>query len=163
VQQFAAEGLNFGYSYEASPIISYDAEPAPTFTMGDYTPSTVPGCRAPHFWTAAGRSVYDELGLYYSAIVRDDVAPEDLDSLVREAAVQRLPLKIVPASRDELPDAYSRRVTVVRQDQHVAWRGDEIPRDVGGLVGHLRGARPEWRDAEARTHEPRTAAARPLP
>lgn len=163
VQQFAAEGLNFGYSYEASPIISYDAEPAPTFTMGDYTPSTVPGCRAPHFWTAAGRSVYDELGLYYSAIVRDDVAPEDLDSLVREAAVQRLPLKIVPASRDELPDAYSRRVTVVRQDQHVAWRGDEIPRDVGGLVGHLRGARPEWRDAETRTDEPRTAAARPLP
>lgn len=79
-----------------------------------------------------------------------DIAPEGFDALVREAASQHVPLTVIHASRNQLPDAYTKRVTVVRQDQHVAWRGDAIPRDVKGLISHLRGARPEWRDAEAR-------------
>ena len=45
VQQFACAGLNYGYFYERSPIIAHDLEPAPGYSMHDYTPSTVPGCR----------------------------------------------------------------------------------------------------------------------
>ena len=62
VQQFACAGLNFGYYYDASPIISYDGEAQPRYTMHDYTPSTVPGCRTPHLWLADGRSLYDAMG-----------------------------------------------------------------------------------------------------
>ena len=63
VNQYCCGGLNFGYFYDASPIIAYDGEPAPGYTMANFTPSTVPGCRVPHLWLRDGRSLYDALGL----------------------------------------------------------------------------------------------------
>ena len=50
VGQFCCGGLNFGSFYENSPIIAYDRVPAPVYTIYDFTPSTVPGCRTPHIW-----------------------------------------------------------------------------------------------------------------
>jgi 2-polyprenyl-6-methoxyphenol hydroxylase-like FAD-dependent oxidoreductase len=44
VHQYCCGGLNFGTYYEASPIIAYDGEAHPAFTMSAFTPSTVPGC-----------------------------------------------------------------------------------------------------------------------
>ena len=64
-------GLNFGYFYESSPIIAYDGEPHPAYTMRDFTSSTVPGCRAPHLWLGDGRSLYDALGPGYTLIRLD--------------------------------------------------------------------------------------------
>src|SRR3954463_5659769 len=54
VQQYCCAGLNFGYYYEDSPIIAYDGEVPPAYTMADFTPSTVPGARLPHIWLADG-------------------------------------------------------------------------------------------------------------
>src|SRR5674476_326942 len=59
VQQYCCAGLNFGYFYDASPIVAYDGAAPPVYSMGEFTPSTVPGCRAPHLWLADGRSLYD--------------------------------------------------------------------------------------------------------
>jgi len=61
VQQYCCAGLNFGYYYDQSPVIVYDEERAPDYSMGSFTPSTVPGCRAPHFWMPDGQSAYDAL------------------------------------------------------------------------------------------------------
>ncbi len=55
VQQYCCGGLNFGYFYDRSPIIAYDGAEQPAYTMADFTPSTVPGCRAP-IATACGRT-----------------------------------------------------------------------------------------------------------
>ena len=66
VQQYCCGGLNFGYFYSDSPIIAYDGEPPPPYTMYDFTPSTVPGCRTPHVWLRDGRSLYDALGPDYT-------------------------------------------------------------------------------------------------
>jgi hypothetical protein len=55
-------GLNFGYFYDRSPIIAYDGEQAPTYTMGTFTSTTVPGCRVPHVWIDGRRSLYDAMG-----------------------------------------------------------------------------------------------------
>lgn len=68
VQQFAYAGLNYGYFYDESPIIEYDEESQPPYTMHDYTPSSVPGCRLPHFWLEDGRSLYDVLGDDYTLL-----------------------------------------------------------------------------------------------
>jgi 2-polyprenyl-6-methoxyphenol hydroxylase-like FAD-dependent oxidoreductase len=54
---FCCGGLNFGYFYAESPIIAYDGEAAPAYTMYDFSPSTVPGCRTPHLWLRDGRSL----------------------------------------------------------------------------------------------------------
>src|SRR6185503_3228470 len=85
VQQFACAGLNFGYYYDASPIIAYDAEQQPRYTMHDYTPSTVPGCRTPHLWLADGRSLYDAMGADYTLLRFDaSVGVEPIERAARE-------------------------------------------------------------------------------
>jgi len=63
VEQYCAAGLNFGYYYGGSPVIADDGETAPSYTMGHYEPSAVPGARFPHLWLEhETRSLYDALG-----------------------------------------------------------------------------------------------------
>jgi hypothetical protein len=138
VQQFAAAGLNFGYSYDNSPIISYDGEPAPEYTMGTFTPATAPGCRAPHFWLAPGVSLYDRLGQGYT-LLRLDQATE-IRPLTAAAAAVGLPLQVIDVPVGAAPAEYKHALVICREDQHVAWRGDASPADPAALVDLLRGA-----------------------
>jgi 2-polyprenyl-6-methoxyphenol hydroxylase-like FAD-dependent oxidoreductase len=135
VQQFACAGLNYGYFYDRSPLITYDGEAHPGYTMFDYTPSTVPGCRTPHFWLPDGRSLYDAMGPWYTLLRFDPTV--DVGALVRAAAEQRVPLDVLDVPMNE---PYRHRLLLSRPDQHVAWRGDELPGDVTALVNRLRGA-----------------------
>lgn len=138
VQQFACAGLNFGYYYESSPIIADDDEAAPAYTMADYTPSTVPGCRTPHVWLGDGASLYDRTGAGYCLIARED-AP-DPGPLIAAADARGLPLSVLRVGVGELPPVYRHALLVTRPDQHVAWRGDALPPDPFALVDRLRGA-----------------------
>ena len=140
VQQFCCAGLNFGYFYEGSPIIAADGEAPPAYTMGAFTPSTVPGCRAPHFWLPDGRSLYDAFGTGYT-LLRFDVAAEIAPLLVA-AQSRNVPITVLDLQRVQASDAYRHALVIVREDQHVAWRGDALPTDVAALVDLLRGARP---------------------
>lgn len=137
VQQFCCAGLNFGYFYTGSPIIATDGEEPPTYSMGSFTPSTVPGCRAPHFWLAGGRSLYDAFGPGYTLLRFDRGI--DVSALVQGAKSCDMPLAVVDVDAAEIPPAYRHRLVLCRADQHVAWRGDRLPGDVGDLVARLRG------------------------
>jgi 2-polyprenyl-6-methoxyphenol hydroxylase-like FAD-dependent oxidoreductase len=137
VQQFCCAGLNFGYFYTGSPIIAGDGEAPPAYSMGDFTPSTVPGCRAPHLWLADGRSLYDAFGPGYTLLRFDrriDVAP-----LEDAARAVRMPLTVLDVDAADVPRAYRHRLVLCRADQHVAWRGDRIPTQADELVAQLRG------------------------
>ena len=140
VQQFACAGLNYGYFYDRSPIIAYDGEAAPAYTMHDYTPSTVPGCRTPHFWLADGRSLYDAMGPGFTLLRFDRTA--SVDGLVQAAADAGVPLELLDVEAGEIPDAYRHRLVLSRPDQHVAWRGDAEPADPRALIDLIRGAGP---------------------
>jgi 2-polyprenyl-6-methoxyphenol hydroxylase-like FAD-dependent oxidoreductase len=137
VPQFTPEGLNFGYYYDASPIIVYDGESPPPYTMGSATPSTVPGCRMPHFWVD-GTSIYDRLGLDYT-LLRFDPAV-DVTPLMSAAVSAAVPFELCDVRRPDSPDVFQRSLLIVRPDQHVAWRGDSPPDDCASLVERLRGA-----------------------
>ena len=137
VQQYCCGGLNFGYFYDASPIIAYDGAGQPPYTMADFTPSTVPGCRVPFSVLPDGRPVTDALGPGYTLLRLDPgivIAP--LVDAMREAEV---PLTIVEIQSADAKDAYDRKLILVRADQHVAWRGDAVPDRVEPLVDRLRG------------------------
>lgn len=138
VQQFAAAGLNYGYDYDNSPIIFYDDEKAPEYTMGSYTPSTVPGCRAPHFFLADGSSVYDKFGMGYTLITNSESSVAEFVAGAKGAGV---PLEIVQAEKALIPSEYTSNYTLVRQDQHVAWRGSEYPSDGDTFWNKLRGVK----------------------
>lgn len=138
VQQFACAGLNFGYYYERSPIIAYDGERAPPYSMYDYSPSTVPGCRTPHLWLRGGRSLYDALAPDYTLLRFDPAA--DVSGLLEAAAEVHMPLTLLDVVADEIPDAYQHRLVLSRPDLHVAWRGDELPTEPQRLIDRVRGS-----------------------
>ena len=140
VQQYCCGGLNFGYFYEGSPLIAYDGEAAPAYTMYEFTPSTVPGCRTPHLWLDDGRSLYDAMampGEGYTLLRFDpaiDVAP-----LEAAAAARGLPLRTLDIRTSAATAVYDRPLVISRPDQHVAWRGHAVPADALALVDLLRG------------------------
>jgi len=45
IKQQCSAGLNFGYFYADSPIIAYDKDKQPAYSMHEHEASTVPGCR----------------------------------------------------------------------------------------------------------------------
>ncbi|HEX5165296.1 MAG TPA: FAD-dependent oxidoreductase [Thermomicrobiales bacterium] len=139
VQQYAAAGLNFGYYYDDSPLIAYDGEQHPPYSMGDFTPSTVPGCRTPHIWLADGRSLYDALGPDYT-LLRFDLTV-DAEPLLAAARTRGVPLELLDVVPAEPAPVYTTALLLSRPDQHVAWRGDQLPDDSLALTDLVRGAR----------------------
>jgi len=138
VQQYCCAGLNFGYYYDRSPIIAYDGEAPPPYSMGSFTASTVPGARAPHLWLADGRSLLDALGPAYT-LVRFDRAV-DAAPLVDAAARSGVPLTLLDVDRTQADYGFAECLLMVRPDSHIAWRGQAAPREPDRLFERLRGA-----------------------
>jgi 2-polyprenyl-6-methoxyphenol hydroxylase-like FAD-dependent oxidoreductase len=130
--QYCCKGLNFGYFYDKSPIIAYDAGEAPPFTMDEYTPSTVPGCRAPHLWLEDGRSLFDALGQEYTLL--RSAPSSDVEPLMQAAARKGMPLALVDVTGAERAELYPEALVLVRPDGHIAWRGDACPAEPDALI-----------------------------
>lgn len=138
VRQYCCGGLNFGYFYDHSPLIAYDGEAAPGYTMDTFTPSTVPGCRTPHFWLEGRKSLYDAFGPGYTLIRTD---PSVSAAPLLDAARSRgVPLAVLDVPAALAGDVYRHKLVLSRPDQHVAWRGDAPPADATRLIDRLRGA-----------------------
>lgn len=147
VQQFCCGGLNFGYFYDASPVIAYDDGTAPAYSLYDFRQSSVPGCRTPHVWLADGRSLQDAMGPEFTLLRLDpelDVAP-----LLRAAEARGMPLALLDVDAPDAMSVYGRRLVLSRPDQHVAWRGDELPEDALALIDLVRGAKQTAESAHA--------------
>lgn len=138
VNQYCCGGLNFGYFYDASPIIAYDGEAAPPYGMYDFTPSTVPGCRTPHVWLRDGRSLYDAIGADFTLLRLDREV--DVRPLLAAASERALPLAVLDVDAPDAASLYPRKLVLSRPDQHVAWRGDTLPADPLALIERIRGA-----------------------
>jgi hypothetical protein len=141
VGQFCCGGLNFGYFYAGSPIIAYDGEPAPNYTIDQFRQSTVPGCRTPHLWLRDGRSLYDVLGSDFTLLRFDPKI--DIGDLVRAAASRHVPMAVVDVDAEEAAAHYPCKLLLSRPDQHVAWRGNDLPPDPMALIDRVRGASAE--------------------
>jgi 2-polyprenyl-6-methoxyphenol hydroxylase-like FAD-dependent oxidoreductase len=153
VRQQCCAGLNFGYFYADSPIIAYDGDAHPPYSMGHFTSSSVPGCRAPHVWLRDGRSLYDVLSDDYTVIRLDPAVA--VSGLVAAAVQRGVPLSVLDIDDAEAPELYGRSLVLVRPDRHVAWRGNEEPADPMELIDLVRGARVEQPGS---THERRLLA-----
>lgn len=134
VRQYCAAGLNFGYFYDASPIICYDGSTAPGYSMDEYTPSTVPGCRMPHVVLPDGASLYDRFGPGYT-LVRVG-GREHGAALLDAARAVGVPVQVVDIAAS---DVHDRALFLVRPDQHIAWRGDADPEDPVAVIARISG------------------------
>jgi 2-polyprenyl-6-methoxyphenol hydroxylase-like FAD-dependent oxidoreductase len=137
VRQYCCAGLNFGYYYDRSPIIAYDDEVAPSYSMSEFESSTVPGCRAPHFWLEDGRSFYDVMDTGF-ALLRLDRAAE-VAPLTGAAQQRGIPVQVIDVTPETAGPAYRQRLVLVRPDQHVAWRGKELPARPDDLLALITG------------------------
>lgn len=145
--QFDAIGVELGARYDGSAIVWPDGA-APEDDPLVYRPSSVPGGRLPHLWLTGAdgvrRSVFDRLGVGFTLLrVRSAAEPpspgDDAERLADAARVRAMPLSIVEIESDAAPALYERRLVLVRPDQHVAWRGDCVPRDAGALLDRVTG------------------------
>ena len=98
----------------------------------------MPGCRAPHFWLADGRSLYDALGDGYG-LIRFDKGVE-VDGLIAAAGKRGVPLVVLDIANAEAAALYEKKLVLVRPDRHVAWRSDTLSRDAQELIDRVRGA-----------------------
>jgi hypothetical protein len=140
VQQYCCGGLNFGYFYDQSPIIAYDGEAQPGYSMAEFTPSTVPGCRTPHIWLDDGRSLHDEVGPDYTLLRFDRCVA--VGPLLEAARSRGMPLALLDVASSEARSLYKEALVLSRPDQHVAWRGNAVPDDPLALIDLVRGAAP---------------------
>ncbi|MBX3530220.1 MAG: FAD-dependent monooxygenase [Rhizobiaceae bacterium] len=135
--QYCCEGLNFAYFYDNSPLVTYDGEAAPAYSLGSYTPSSVPGARLPFFRMEDGNPVHDRLGDDYTLLRFDPSL--DVSALLAGAAQAGVPVQLLDVDRVLAPDTIRHGLLVVRSDQQIAWRGDALPVDPAGLVAKLAG------------------------
>jgi hypothetical protein len=141
-EAFASIGLQLGARYDGSPIVVANGVP-PADNFAQYTPSSVPGGRAPHIWLDEGRSrgssLYDRLGIGFTLL---RLGGHAAGSTALEAAARDrgIPLDVLDHPSDAARDLYERDLVLIRPDQHVAWRGNRSPHDPDMLWSKLVGA-----------------------
>lgn len=137
-QEFRSIGAQLGYRYTSSPIIIGDRAELPPLDYGDYKPLSIPGCRAPHLWLEDGSSLFDHFGAGFCLLNLD--ASADTETLERAAATRNVPLKVLRLDNADARALYERALTLIRPDQHIAWRGDTLPADCDTVIDIVRGA-----------------------
>jgi len=141
-EEFASIGVQLGARYDGSGLIAADgAPPADSYTA--YTPSGVPGGRAPHFFLdppgmPVRRSLFDLFGPGFTLLRLAPGAPAG-DALAHAAAQRGVPLAIVNAFDEDGRALYGRDLALIRPDQHVAWRGNSLPADADALLARVTG------------------------
>ena len=140
LHEFRSPGVVLGYRYRDSPIIIPDGTEPPRERVTRYEPSAHPGCLAPHFWLPDGTSLYDHLGPGYTLLVDKNSDRSELQSLERAAAGRKFPFKVFTLDDPRFSALYQASYALVRPDQHVAWRGNLLPRQPVDFIDRIRGA-----------------------
>jgi 2-polyprenyl-6-methoxyphenol hydroxylase-like FAD-dependent oxidoreductase len=136
-----ADGIEFGYRYDDSPVICNEPHTAPADHMHAYAPGTQPGTRPPSLFLDDGQAIFDLFGLGFTLLRFADL---DADPLAAAAANRGVPLKIVDIRDSRARTLYERDLVLIRPDHHVAWRGDTVPDRPEAILDHIRGAAPAW-------------------
>ena len=84
----------------------------------------MPGGRAPHYWLAPGRSLYDTFGFEWTLLQLGSEAPR-AESFEVTAYAQAIDLQVVEIPSDDVRSLYEAPLAFIRPDQVVAWRGAE--------------------------------------
>lgn len=142
-EQFASVGVQLGARYDGSAlVVGEDDDDVPPDSLTRYTPSGVPGGRAPHLWLDGGRgpgsSLFDRFGPGFTLLRLGGSAPR-AEALRTAAAVRGVPLTVLDLPDPAARELYGRDLALVRPDQHLAWRGDREPGDADALLARLVG------------------------
>ena len=127
-EEFASLGIQLGAHYDGSPIVIGDGSAPPPDEPKKYTPSGVPGGRAPHYWIDDRHSLFDRFGPGFTLLRLGPDAP-GADGFAAAAKARGIPFDTVSVEAAAIRDLYGAHLALVRPDQHIAWRGDAEPAD----------------------------------
>lgn len=139
-REWEFDGVQLGYRYASSPICWDDGSAAPPDDPSIYIQSAKPGSRAPHAWVAPDKSTLDLFGRGF--VLLDFGAAAECAAIENAARQRGLPLTVTRIADPTTAALYERRLTLVRPDGHVAWRGDLAPDDPLELIDLVRGVPP---------------------
>ncbi len=139
MREFYTLGVVLGYRYEGSSVIVDDGSRPPERDFVNYRPSAHPGCLAPHAWLHDGSSLYDHFGKGFTLLATAGADGGELDAARAAAQAAGVPLTVIAPSEAVLADLYQAPYTLIRPDQHVAWRGTAMPRDAAALFARIAG------------------------
>jgi flavin-dependent monooxygenase StaC len=134
-REFNAPGIHFGFYYE-SPAIATEPEKPAVQKPDEWTPTSYPGSRAPHAWLEANKSTLD---LFGHGLVLLNFGDRDVTALIDSCQAKKVPLRTYQIDDREIAKTYEKTLVLVRPDGHVAWRGDNLPDDLDGMVDRIRG------------------------
>lgn len=120
-------GIEMGYRYTSPVVIRHeDDSEEPPWTPRHYVPTTWPGSRPPHIFLSNGKAIFDTFGRDWTLVV---FSSHEIGQsvFVKAAEALSVPLVLVNLSEEEqAAKLYERKLVLIRPDQHVAWRADEI-------------------------------------
>lgn len=137
-REFHTLGTVLGLGYENSPIVASEGGVAPVHDATVYTPTARPGYLAPHAWLPDGRSLYDLFGSGFALVVAEDADAAQVDAAIADAAALRVPLAVARPDGIDVAALYEAKLSLIRPDQHVAWRGDVWTNPLPLAVGRAR-------------------------
>lgn len=131
-------GLTFDERYDASSVVWYEPgqlEGEPAWRPDLYEDDPRPGHRAPDgLIDPYGDTLYDRIGNKLALLVLG--ADRSVErAFAAEAARRRLPFTLVHLEDPSVRELYGADNVLVRPDQHVAWRGAQLPE--GGAAAVL--------------------------
>lgn len=130
-----ADGIEWGYRYDASPAICTELHALPD-KLHAYVPSTVPGVRPPSVFLSDGQAIFDLFSTGFTLLRFADVDVDDLQAAANERGI---PLQVVDIRDEHVRVLYQRDLVLIRPDHHVAWRGDASPAHPGAVLDRVRG------------------------
>lgn len=139
MREFVTLGVVLGYRYDDSPVIVGDGSAAPANDFVNYVPSARPGCLAPHAWRHDGSSLYDHFGAGFTLLALPQASERDIEAATAQAQAGGVPLTILRPTEGGVASLYQARLTLIRPDQHVAWRGDAWPDKGAALLAKVVG------------------------
>jgi 2-polyprenyl-6-methoxyphenol hydroxylase-like FAD-dependent oxidoreductase len=132
----ASSGTLLGYRYEGSLIVIPDGTPEPEDNPRTYMPIARPGHRAPHIWLDEGVSILDKFGAEFTLL---KFQAYDTKSIEETAAAIGFPLRVVLINNNAAAELYETRLVLVRPDLMIAWRSNDLPKNLDNLLNRVRG------------------------
>ncbi len=130
-------GVEFGYSYAGSPVIASEPGEQVRWQTTAYEPDTRPGIRLPHVWLADGTAIQDAMGQDFTLV--DLTGNGALAGTAAAFADAGIPLSLFERDEPHVRQVYATSFLLVRPDLHIAWRGDEPPKNPVGLAALVSG------------------------
>ncbi|WP_437884345.1 FAD-dependent monooxygenase [Pseudomonas sp. LRF_L74] len=137
--EWNTHGVVLDVRYSDSPVVIDDGSEAEPWSETRYSASAKPGHRAPLVRLHDDSPLYDHLGSGLTLLALG-AAQEQVDAFIEQARLRNIPLTVlVPGETDlaTLLKHYQAPLTLIRPDQHVAWRGSAG--DAGQILDTVRG------------------------